>query len=129
MFITTKKERILNLKGIRQILIITITFSFMLFVKPASAQLMNLHELPKGEWAFSFGYVYDNSSWAEKCYRTHTGGFGLDYGYHDNLKISVIPSLAWRGNLLSPGLKLRFMHIGETLSRSLAIFLEVTGAE
>ena len=53
MFIFTEKERILNLRSFRQISIITIAFLLMLLIKPASAQLMNLHELPEGELAFS----------------------------------------------------------------------------
>ncbi|MDE0017263.1 MAG: hypothetical protein OXU51_13850 [Candidatus Poribacteria bacterium] len=122
MFVTTKKERILNLKGIQQISIIAIAFSFLLFVKPTSAQLMNLHELPEGELAYSFGYVYNNSPIAQECNGIYTGVLGLDYGYHDNLKVSFMPSLAWGDDALSPGFKLRFMHIGETRSPYIGYF-------
>ena len=119
MFSATEKERILNFKGIRQISILTITFLLILLIKPASAQLMNLHELPENEWALNFGYVYNNHPTIKECAQTHTGIVSVDYGYSDNLKISFIPSLA-RSHvglsqlLLSPGFKLRFMHIGKT---------------
>ena len=46
----------------------------------------------------------------------------LDYGYHDNLKISIIPSLAWVDEALSPGFKLRFMHIGKSRSPYIGYF-------
>lgn len=116
MFITTEKERILNLKAIKKISITAIAFSFMLFVKPASAQLMNLHELPEGEMAYNLGYFYNSSPTAKECNLTHTGLFSWDYGYHDDLKFSIIGSLGGGNGDLSPGLKLRFMHIGQTQS-------------
>ena len=121
MFILTEKEWTLNLRSFRQISIITIAFLLMLLIKPASAQLMNLHELPEGELAFSFGYVYNNSPITRECNRIHTGVLSLDYGYNDNLKISVIPSFAWDEALL-PGLKLRFMHIGKSWSPYIGYF-------
>lgn len=103
------------------------------FVSPVCAQLMSLHKLSENELSYGFGYVYNNRPFYKDCNRVHRGIFSLDWGYTDNMKISFMPSLGWANDALSPGMKIRFMHIGETRDAYIGYFFrsdwELVGAE
>ena len=129
MCITVKKEGILNLSSFRQILIVVIAFLLMLSIKPASAQLMNLHELPEGEIGFGLGYDHNNNRYRLERYDLKSnpesdpiGTFAanLEWAYTEDLKVSFMLNGSWTNHDFSTsplmGLKVRFMHIGETWS-------------
>ncbi len=129
MFVLTEKERILNFKGFRRISIITVTFFFMLLIKPASAQLMNLYDLPERKTALSFGYGLNDNRYHKESDTLHTIVVSLDWGHTADLKTSIMTDFSWDPGTTTQilplfGLKAKFMHIGKIWMPHLGYFFQ-----